>query len=107
VAAEPGSSSEPTSTLPPFVPPENTPPPDPAYTVLLPARIISEACATAGPVLVAMPELASRRERQLQASFFEAGHARPLRDDLSPWPRTPLDEAGRVAAEVIRRFPLD
>jgi mitochondrial fission protein ELM1 len=72
-----------------------------------PATVMSEACATGGPVLVASIGEATRKERRLHASFFEAGHAKPLRDDLSPWPRTPLDEAGRVAAEIVRRFPVD
>jgi mitochondrial fission protein ELM1 len=72
-----------------------------------PVTVLSEACATAGPVLVAFPSSGTRSERRLHASFFEAGQAKPLRDDLSPWPRAPLDEAGRVAAEIVRRFPLD
>ena len=80
---------------------------DAAVLARVPAGVLSEACGIDGPVLVALSEQATRPERRLHDSFFEAGQARPLRDDLSPWPRTPLDEAGRVAAEVIRRFPLD
>jgi mitochondrial fission protein ELM1 len=72
-----------------------------------PVTVLSEACATSGPVLVASAGSVTRSERRLYDSFFEAGHAKPLRDDLSPWPRAPLDEAGRVAAEIVRRFPLD
>jgi mitochondrial fission protein ELM1 len=72
-----------------------------------PATVISEACATGGPVLVASSGTASRADRRLHMSFFEAGHAKPLRDDLSPWPRSPLDEAGRAAGEIARRFLLD
>ena len=33
-----------------------------------------------------------------------AGQVRPLLDDLSPWPRQPLDEAGRIAREIRARF---
>jgi mitochondrial fission protein ELM1 len=72
-----------------------------------PAATISEACATAGPVLIATSDRDGAEARRLHASFFEAGQARPLGGDLSPWPRFPLDEAGRVAADIIRRFPLD
>ena len=64
--------------------------------------MISEACATEAPVYVALPELAGRRH-----SLVEAGQVRPFGAVVSPWPRVPLDEAGRVAAEIRRRFPLD
>ena len=69
--------------------------------------MISEACATGAPVYVALPELAGQRERRLLAALQEAGQVRLLKDDLSPWPRSPLDEAGRVASEIRKRFPLD
>ena len=69
--------------------------------------MISEACATAAPVFVALPELASKRHRRLIATLYRAGHVRLLGDDLSPWPRPRLDEANRVAAEIRRRFALD
>jgi mitochondrial fission protein ELM1 len=69
--------------------------------------MVSEAAATNAPVFVALPELASRRHRRLHLSLFRAGQARPLGDDLGPWPRRPLDEAGRVAIEIRRRFELD
>jgi mitochondrial fission protein ELM1 len=69
--------------------------------------MISEACATAAPVFVAMPELAGARHRRLVSSLVRARQVRLLDDDFSPWPRTPLDEAGRVAGEILRRFPLD
>ncbi|MBV9782287.1 MAG: mitochondrial fission ELM1 family protein [Acidisphaera sp.] len=69
--------------------------------------MLSEACATDAAVFVALPELAGAQQRRLHASLFEAGQARLLGGSVSPWPRTPLDEAGRVAAEIIRRFPLE
>jgi mitochondrial fission protein ELM1 len=69
--------------------------------------MISEACATTVPVFVALPELAGPRHRRLIASLHRAGQVRVLGDELSPWPRQPLDESGRVAAEIIRRFQLD
>lgn len=69
--------------------------------------MLSEACATAGPVYAALPELARGRSARLAVRLAETGQVRPLRADLSPWPRTPLDEAGRVAGEIRRRFAID
>lgn len=68
--------------------------------------MMSEACATQAPVFLACAELAGPRQRRLARRMMEAGHVRPLRGDISPWPRTPLDEAGRVAQEIRRRIPL-
>jgi mitochondrial fission protein ELM1 len=36
----------------------------------------------------------------------QAGQVRPFAQTLSPWERQPLDESGRVAAEIRRRFAL-
>ena len=69
--------------------------------------MISEACATTVPVLVALPELAGARHRRLIATLRTAGQVRLLGDDLSPWPRGHLDEAERVAAEIRQRFALE
>lgn len=69
--------------------------------------MISEACATAAPVLVALPELAGARHRRLIATLERAGQVRMLDRDLSPWPRQRLDEAERVAAVIRERFSLD
>jgi mitochondrial fission protein ELM1 len=69
--------------------------------------MISEACATGAPVFVALPELAGPRHRRLIASLSRAGQVRLLRNDIRPWDRSPLDEAGRVAEEILRRFPID
>ena len=69
--------------------------------------MISEACATAAPVLVALPELAGSRHRRLLATLQRAGQVRLLGSDLSPWPRGSLDEAERVAAVIRQRFSLD
>jgi mitochondrial fission protein ELM1 len=71
------------------------------------ASMLSEACTTAAPVFIAMQELAGFSLRSLHDSLFDAGQIRPLSDDLSPWPRQPLDEAGRVATEIRSRFTLD
>ncbi len=69
--------------------------------------MLSEACSTSVPVYVALPELAGARHRRFVARLAEAGQVRPFRADVSPWPRAPLDEAGRVAAEIRRRFPVE
>jgi mitochondrial fission protein ELM1 len=69
--------------------------------------MLSEACTTAAPVYVALPELAGPRQRRLIASLIKAGQVRPLESSLAPWPRRELDESGRVASEILRRFPLD
>jgi mitochondrial fission protein ELM1 len=70
-------------------------------------RMLSEALASAAPVFYALPELAGPRQRRLLDGLARAGQVQPLRDALSPYQRTPLDEAGRVAREVLRRFPID
>ncbi len=69
--------------------------------------MLSEACSTSVPVYVALPELAGARQRRFLARMTEAGQVRPFRADVSPWPRTPLDEAGRVAAEIRNRFAVE
>ena len=67
--------------------------------------MISEACAGAAPVFIAGAG-STAGQRRLHAGLFHAGHARPLGDSLSPWPRTPLDEAGRAAMEIRARMAL-
>ncbi len=69
--------------------------------------MISEACATEAPVFVALPELAGPRHRMLIETLVQAGQVRPFSQTLSSWERTPLDESGRVADEIRRRFKLD
>jgi hypothetical protein len=71
------------------------------------ATMLCEACTTTAAVYVALPELAGQRQRRLVASLFRAGQARPFDDDLFPWPRTPLDEAQRVAREILERFAIE
>jgi mitochondrial fission protein ELM1 len=69
--------------------------------------MLSEACATAAPVFIALPEAAGPRHRRLHASLINAGQARVFSGGLTRWKRQPLDEAGRVAAEIHRRFPVE
>jgi mitochondrial fission protein ELM1 len=69
--------------------------------------MISEACATLAAVYVAAPELAGRRHLRLIDSLVAAGQVRMFGNGIAAWPRPTLDEAGRVAAEIIKRFSLD
>ncbi|MBY0335554.1 MAG: mitochondrial fission ELM1 family protein [Acetobacteraceae bacterium] len=63
--------------------------------------MLSEALSTAVPVFVAGE--AAGRHAKLLGSMYEAGQALPLaRADLT-FRRTPLDETGRVAAEIRSR----
>jgi mitochondrial fission protein ELM1 len=69
------------------------------------ASMISEACAGDAPVFIAaMGD--GPRHRALHAGLYRAGQARPLGESLSPWPRTPLDEAGRIASEIRARMSI-
>ena len=67
--------------------------------------MISEACGSEAPVFIAARGDGTRY-RRLHRSLYDSGQARPLDDTLSPWPRTPLDETGRVAAEIRARMSL-
>ena len=68
--------------------------------------MVSEACATSAAVYVALPELAGPRQRHFLARMTQSGQVRMLGRDLKSWGRSPLDETGRVAEEIRRRFPL-
>ncbi|GAA0596603.1 mitochondrial fission ELM1 family protein [Craurococcus roseus] len=65
--------------------------------------MLSEALATAAPVFVADPGGLGARHLALHASLYAAGQARPVDSGLSFFSRTPLDESGRVAAEIRAR----
>ncbi len=67
--------------------------------------MISEACGSEAPVFI-VTHGEGLRHRRLHASLYDAGQARPLGDSLSPWPRTPLDESGRVAIEIRNRMVI-
>lgn len=68
------------------------------------ALTVSEACAASAPIFAATPDSERRETKRLFQHLRDAGQIRPLQDDLSPWPRQPLDEAGRVAREIRVRF---
>jgi mitochondrial fission protein ELM1 len=65
--------------------------------------MLSEALVTAAPLFIAPQGSESRRHRALHESLYAAGQARPLDAAPAPFARTPLDETGRVAAEIRER----
>jgi mitochondrial fission protein ELM1 len=65
--------------------------------------MLSEALVTAAPIFVAPMGDGSPRHRALHESLYAAGQARPLSAAPAPFARCPLDETGRVAAEILRR----
>jgi mitochondrial fission protein ELM1 len=65
--------------------------------------MLSEALATAGPVFIADPGGLGPRHKRLAESLIAAGQARDLAAAPAPFARAPLDESGRIAAEIRRR----
>jgi mitochondrial fission protein ELM1 len=65
--------------------------------------MLSEALATTGPVFIADPGGLGPRHRRLAESLIAAGQARDLAAAPAPFTRAPLDESGRIAAEIRRR----
>ena len=65
--------------------------------------MLSEALATAAPVYIADPGGLGPRHMRLHGSLIAAGQAKMLAAAPTPFARRPLDEAGRVAAEIRRR----
>lgn len=68
------------------------------------ALTLSEACAAPAPIFAALAGGERRATRHLLERMRQAGQIQLLQDDLSPWPKQPLDEAGRVAREICARF---
>lgn len=68
------------------------------------AVMISEACAAAAAVYVATADHSGPRHRRMVARFVAARQLRPFDGSIAPYSRVALDEAGRVAAEIVRRF---
>jgi mitochondrial fission protein ELM1 len=64
--------------------------------------MLSEALMTTAPLLIADPGGLGPRHRALAAGLFAQGLAAPLGSPLPP-PRAPLDETGRVAADIRAR----
>lgn len=69
--------------------------------------MLSEACTTEAPVYAALPEMAGRRHRRMLATLVAAGQIRIFGNGIAAWSRPKLDEAGRVATEIRRRFSIE
>ena len=69
------------------------------------ASMISEACGGEAPVFIASLGDGAV-DRRLHETLYRAGQARPLTHSVSPWDRTPLDEAGRIATEIRARMSI-
>ncbi len=68
------------------------------------ARTLSEACTASVPIFSTVLGAERRDTRLLIERMIQADQIRMLEDDFSPWPRRPLDEAGRIAREIRMRF---
>lgn len=67
--------------------------------------MVSEACATGKPVYIApVAGRGAPNIRNFYEDFTAAGLIRPFTGKLERWRYTPLDEAGRAAAEIRRRL---
>ncbi len=62
------------------------------------AQALSEACAAAAPVFVV--QAPGSAATLFAERLIGLDQARPLLESLQPWPRTPLDEAGRIARTI-------
>ncbi len=68
------------------------------------ANMVSEAAATGKPVQVVELKGGNRKFREFHEAMRAAGYCRPFEGRLESWTYDPLDETGRVAAEVKRRL---
>ncbi|MDE2576630.1 MAG: mitochondrial fission ELM1 family protein, partial [Rhodospirillales bacterium] len=66
--------------------------------------MLSEAVATAAPVMVASLPGRSRRIGRFVGGLIDDGRIRPYQGRLEMWPVTPLDDTAAIAAEMCRRF---
>jgi len=62
-----------------------------------------EACANGGPVFISAPaSLTEPKHALLHRALYEAGYARPLGGDTTPWRHAPLNASAEVAAAIVR-----
>lgn len=66
--------------------------------------MISEAVATAAPVMVAELPGRSRRQNQFLTGLVGDGRVRPFAGRLEMWPVQPMDDTPEAAAEMRRRL---
>jgi len=69
--------------------------------------MVSEAAATAAPVLVAPLPGKSRRIKLFLDGLTSDSRIRPFAGRLEMWPVKPLDDTPIAAAEMRRRLGLD
>jgi mitochondrial fission protein ELM1 len=69
--------------------------------------MISEASATAAPVMFAPLPGKSRRQGIFIDTMMNEGRVRPFEGRFAPWPVSPLNDTPAVAAEMCRRFGLE
>ncbi|MGX9965173.1 mitochondrial fission ELM1 family protein [Roseomonas sp. F4] len=65
--------------------------------------MLSEALVGPAPLFIAPLGGEGRRHLALHQSLYAAGQARPLDQAPAPFVRPPVDEVGRVAAEILAR----
>ena len=68
--------------------------------------MVSEACATHAPVLLAPLPGHSRRIRLFNQLLIREGRVRPFTGRLETWAATPLDDTAEAGAEIRRRLGL-
>jgi mitochondrial fission protein ELM1 len=66
--------------------------------------MISEAAATAAPVLVAMLPGRSHRQGLFLKTMVTEGRVRPFEGRFTPWSASPLNDTPEAAAEMRRRL---
>jgi hypothetical protein len=65
--------------------------------------MIAESLMTPARIFIAGRDVEGRRHRALHESLYAAGQALPLERAPAAFERVPLDETGRVAAEIVAR----
>jgi mitochondrial fission protein ELM1 len=65
--------------------------------------MLSESLVTAAPIFIAPLGGEGPRHLAMHESLYAAGQARPISAAPAPFPRRPLDETARVAAEIRAR----
>lgn len=68
--------------------------------------MISEACATAAPVMFAPLPGRSRRQGLFIDTMMREGRIKPFEGRFAPWPAAPLNDTPAAAAEMRRRLGL-
>jgi mitochondrial fission protein ELM1 len=66
--------------------------------------MISEAVATAAPVMIAALPGRSHRIGLFTRALIDEGRVRPYQGRLEHWPVSPLDDTAAAAAEMVRRL---